>query len=80
MVIFCPRVAAKCKYICVTLMTNTFLGGLGSRSPYITEGHLGSVPISSQNSAQYLLTVDKAILHSATYLNLPEHLWVYQYE
>lgn len=41
---------------------------LAAAAHILLKGHLGPVPISSQNSVQYLLTVDKAILHSAVYL------------
>lgn len=41
---------------------------LAAAAHILLRGHLGPVPISSQNSVQYLLTVDKAILHTAIYL------------
>lgn len=41
---------------------------LAAAAHILLRGHLGPVPISSQNSVQYLLTVDKAILHPAIYL------------
>ena len=41
---------------------------LAAAAHILLKGHLGPLPISSQNSIQYLLTVDKAILHAAIYL------------
>lgn len=41
---------------------------LAAAAHILLKGHLGPVPISSQNSVQYLLTVDRAILHAAVYL------------
>lgn len=41
---------------------------LAAAAHILLKGHLGPIPISSQNSVQYLLTADKAILHFAVYL------------